>query len=129
MIQPHRFGEADELPHSPASDPDWQESVFLHWFDRSAGVGGVHRIGHEVPAGVAALWCGVFGEDGTRFRRSGAAPLKDDDVRIDGFAAAGGAHRFTFDGGPRLMVEEDRCRLDLRIEDFYPRTDFLPSEA
>ena len=39
---------SDEGSHEPGTeDAEWQESVFVHWYDRAAGVGGVSRIGHE----------------------------------------------------------------------------------
>jgi hypothetical protein len=63
------FDEGTDEPDS--SDPDWQESVFVHWYDVGQKVGGVHRIGHEPnrAGGRSALECAVFTADGTRFRR------------------------------------------------------------
>ena len=64
-MEPVHYEDRDESPHDPGPDPSWQESVFLHWYDPKVGVGGIHRIGHEVSAGVTALWCGVVASDGT----------------------------------------------------------------
>jgi hypothetical protein len=91
-------------------------------------VGGVHRIGHEVSAGVTALWCGVVSRDGVRYRRSQAISYRPEDRLPDGFAA-GPTQRITFDPQPRLSVKEDGCELDLVVTDFYPRTDFFPKDA
>jgi hypothetical protein len=125
---PVQYDDHDEAPHDPGPDPAWQESVFLHWFDPKVGIGGIHRIGHEPAAGVTALWCGVVAEDGTRFRRSGTVPYRGEDRLVDGFAAGPG-QQLTFDPRPRLRVKEDGCELDLLVTDFYPRTDFFPSEG
>src|SRR5438552_2747641 len=124
-MEPVLFEDRDELPHDPGPDPAWQESVFLHWYDPKGGIGGVHRIGPEISAGVTALWCGVVTAEGTRFRRSAAISYRPEDRLPDGFAAGPG-QRMTFDAGPRLHVKEEGCELDLLVTDFYPRTDFLP---
>ncbi|MEW6471976.1 MAG: propanediol utilization protein [Actinomycetota bacterium] len=126
--EPVQYGDLDELPHDPGADPAWQESVFLHWYDPKVGVGGVHRIGHEVPAGVTASWCGVVSRDGTRFRRNQVISYRPEDRLPDGFAAGPG-QQLTFDPHPRLRVKEDGCELDLVVNDFYPRTDFFPKDS
>lgn len=123
VYEPVHYADGDELPHKPGRDPWWQESVFLHWYDADAGVGGIHRIGHEPGQGIVALSCGVFGP-GLRFRRNGAVPLGENS---SGFGAAG--HRFWFDGANHLSVREPGCELDLTIADFYPRTDFFPAKS
>ena len=127
-LEPVHYEDHDELPHQPGPDPAWQESVFLHWYDPRVGVGGVHRIGHEVSAGITALWCGVVSRDGVRFRRSQSISYRPEDRLPDGFAA-GETQRMTFDPHPRLSVKEDGCELDLVVSDFYPRTDFFPKDA
>jgi hypothetical protein len=125
---PVHYEDHDELPHESGPEPDWQESVFLHWYDPKVGVGGLHRIGHEVGSGTTALWCGVVSRDGLRFRRNEVMSYRLEDRLEDGFAA-GPNHRMTFDPNPRVTVTEDGCELDLVVNDFYPRTDFFPKDT
>src|SRR5919202_1671620 len=99
-LEPVQYEDHDEAPHDPGPDPAWQESVFVHWYDPRVGVGGIHRIGHEVSAGITALWCGVVSRDGVRFRRSEAISYRPEDRLPDGFGA-GPNHRLTFDPRPR----------------------------
>ncbi len=42
-----------EQPHSPEPDPAWQESWYFNFFDLSAGVCGLARIGYRPVAGKA----------------------------------------------------------------------------
>jgi hypothetical protein len=123
VYEPVHYADDDELPHRPGPDPWWQESVFLHWYDAGNRVGGIHRIGHEPGQGIVALSCAVFGP-GVRFRRNGTAPLPEVG---NGAGFGAGGHRFWFDGANHLQVDEPGCRLDLTVADFYPRTDFFPS--
>jgi hypothetical protein len=129
MPRYHHFEAADELPHPPGDDPWWQESVFIHWFDGAAGVGGVHRIGHEPNqgGGQANVECGVISESGTRFRRMAPDLPLEEHEGASGFAAGDG-HLFSFEGPPHLRVREEGCQLDLDVHDFYPRTDFYPRD-
>jgi hypothetical protein len=60
----------DEGLHPANDDLDWQESAYFAWRDPASGLGGNHRIGNEVNRGTANLWCGVYHEDGTRFRHN-----------------------------------------------------------
>ncbi len=46
---PRVHGAGDEGRHA-RGEPGWQESVLVHWWDDRAGIGGFHRIGHEVEA-------------------------------------------------------------------------------
>ena len=127
-----QHGPASELRQAPEDDEWWQDSAFLTWYSREAGIGGVVRIGHEPnhEGGIVALWCGVMTRDGRRFRRNVAVPLTDADRRDDGFGAYGGRHLLVHDGDLlHYRVEEDGCRIDLTVEDFYPRTDFFPPTA
>jgi predicted secreted hydrolase len=116
----------DEGTHAPGKHEWWQESVFLHWYDVNAGVGGVHRLGYEPNRGKAQLQCGIFASDGTRFRRD------DDDLPLEtptsprGFRSGGSAWHVE-EGHPRLVVQEEGLELNLVMNNFYPLTHFFPS--
>ncbi len=105
----------DEGPHPASDDVEWQESVYFAWRDAASGVGGNHRIGNEVNRGTANLWCGVYHEDGTRFRHN------DEDLaleRVEGHGLAAGPQRLFHDGERlRFVLETDECRMDLVLED------------
>jgi len=105
----------DEGLHPAGDDVDWQESVYFTWRDAKSGLGGNHRIGNEVNRGTANLWCGVYHEDGTRFRHN------DEDLplaRVEGHGVAAGPQRLFHDGERlRFVLETDGCRMDLVLED------------
>jgi hypothetical protein len=105
----------DEGLHPAGDDPDWQESVYLAWRDPVSGLGGNHRIGNELNRGTANLWCGVYHENGTRFRCNGEAlPL----VRLEEMGLCAGPQRLFHDGGRmRFVLDGDGCRVDLEITD------------
>ncbi|WP_320671852.1 DUF7065 domain-containing protein [Patulibacter defluvii] len=124
--------DASELRQRPdPSDEWWQDSVFVTWHAHDAGIGGTMRIGHEPhhAGGIAALWFGLVTADGQRYRRNLATRLTDGDRLPDGFGALGGRYRQRFDGRVRIEAVDDELELALEIEDFYPRTDFFPSDA
>jgi hypothetical protein len=120
-----------ERRQAPGPDPWWQDSAFLEWYARDAGVGGVFRIGHEPNqnGGSAALWFGLATGDGKRYRRNAVAPLSDQDRLPNGFGALDGRYRITYDGAVRYEMDDDDCRVRLVAEDFYPRTDLFPRSA
>jgi hypothetical protein len=129
-----QHGPEAELRQQPEADEWWQDSAFVVFHARDAGIGGVMRIGHEPnhADGISALWFGLVTKDGTRFRRNTTNRLGDADRLPDGFGALDGRYRIVADpdgAGVRYRVEDDGCRADLRIADFYPRTDFFPSSA
>ena len=111
----------DELAHDPPTgDPSWQESLILAWHDADRGVGGFHRVGHVPNQGIGSSWYGVFGADGTLFRRDVAhVPLAGGD-RVDPSYGVG-QQRFSHDGTDlRLQVTDDGLELDVVVQDFYP---------
>jgi len=107
--------DEDEGLHPAGDDPDWQESVYLAWRDPVSGLGGNHRIGNELNRGTANLWCGVYHENGTRFRCNGEAlPL----VRLEEVGLCAGPQRLFHDGaGLRFVLDGDGCRVDFEITD------------
>jgi hypothetical protein len=123
--------ERSEVPQAPGADEWWQDSAFVAWNAHDAGIGGVFRIGHEPnhAGGIAALWFGLVTRDGTRYRRNTTNALGPADRPDNAFGALEGKYRMTYDGRLRYLVEDDDCRLELEVEDFYPRTDFFPADA
>ncbi|PQM45360.1 DUF7064 domain-containing protein [Mycobacterium talmoniae] len=119
----------DEGSHDTGTDaPDWQESVFVHWYDRQAGVGGVSRIGHEPNrpgGGTSALQCFVATADGVRFRRNDYQLPLEPPVAERAFRA-GGSSWLVDQGRPQLVIDEPGVTADLVMDNFYPLTDFFP---
>jgi hypothetical protein len=126
-----QHGPEGDLRQAPGDDEWWQDSAFVTFHAREAGIGGHMRIGHEPNhrGGIAALWFGLSTRDGRRYRRNTTNTLEDGDLLDDGFGALGGRYRMVYDDGLHYVVEDEGCRLDLRYEDFYPRTDFFPPSA
>jgi hypothetical protein len=105
----------DEGLHPPGDDVDWQESVYLAWRDAATGLGGNHRIGNELNRATANLWCGVYADDGTRFRHNDEGIVLH---RLDEPGMAAGPQRLFHDGdGLRFVLEGDGCHMDVEIED------------
>jgi len=112
---------ADEGQHPVGDDPDWQESAYLAWRDPASGLGGNHRIGNEPNRQTANLWCGLYHQDGTRFRCNGEGldqlVLDDDDV-AGVFGLCAGPQRIFHDGAQlRFVLDGDGCRADFVITD------------
>jgi hypothetical protein len=127
-----QHGPEGDLRQAPEADEWWQDSAFVTFHAREAGIGGHIRIGHEPnhAGGLAALWFGLTAKDGRRYRRNVAAPLESADLLDDGFGALGGRYQILGAGeGLQLRVDDEDCRLDLELTDFYPRTDFFPQSA
>jgi hypothetical protein len=127
-----QYSYEDEGSHEAGTDdPDWQESVFVHWYDRAAGVGGVSRIGHEPNrpgGGRSALQCFVAAADGTRFRRNDFQLPYEEATTPRGFRS-GGSHWDVDSGKPRLRIDESGVDVDLVMDNFYALTDFFPPSS
>jgi hypothetical protein len=112
---------ADEGLHPAGDDPDWQESAYLAWRDPHSGLGGNHRIGNEPNQGTANLWCGLYHQDGTRFRGNGEGleqVVLDPTAGLTGLC--GGPQRIVHDGEALRFVLDagsDGCRAHLVISD------------
>ena len=100
----------------------------MYWLDAERGVGGGHRIGHEVPGGAANRWTGLFAP-GVRFRRVEAStPLTSADRAADRMAAGPQSIRVT-PAGIRVEVHDDECDAVLDIEDFEAMAPWPTSDA
>jgi hypothetical protein len=110
---------ADEGLHPAGDDPDWQESAYLAWRDPLSGLGGNHRIGNEPNRGTANLWCGLYHQDGTRFRCNGEG--LEQTVLHSAAGETGlyaGPQRIVHDGSRlRFILGGDGCQADLVIAD------------
>lgn len=123
------YAAEDELPHEPGDEPSWQESVVLSWWDDAAGIGGFHRIGHEVGRAASVLWCGVVTREGLRFRRNRTDGPLGPPERDGGFGA-GPAHFLDVSGhAPCLRVAEPELELELIVENTTPRHDLWDRAA
>src|ERR1700756_3453540 len=127
-----RYDISDEGSHEPGTDDsDWQESVFVHWYDRAAGVGGVSRIGHRPnrPGGGRAALQGFLGSThAIRYRRNDFQLPLEPAATERGFRA-GGSQWHVDDGAPRLVIDESGVYADLIMDNFYPLTDFFPPSS
>jgi hypothetical protein len=111
---------ADEGLHPAGDDPDWQESAYLAWRDPAVGLGGNHRIGNELTRGTANLWCGVYADDGTRFRHNGEGLEL---ARLEERGLSAGPQRLFHDGKRlRFVLDGEGCRADLEITDVGVRS-------
>jgi hypothetical protein len=127
-----QHGPESDLRQQPEADEWWQDSAFLVWHSRSAGIGGNIRIGHEPnhAGGISALWFGLVTADGKRFRRNTTNALGAADQLDDGFGALDGRYRLVHDGDRLgLRVNDEGLRVNIDVEDFYPRTDFFAKEG
>ena len=105
----------DEGLHPASDDVDWQESVYLAWRDHATGLGGNHRIGNELNRLTANLWCGVYHQDGTRFRHNAEELALH---RLDEHGLSAGPQRLFHDGQRlRFVLQGAGCSMDLEIED------------
>lgn len=126
----HTYPDSDELPHAPSGDIWFQESAYVTWWDATAGIGGVHRIGHEqLEGGTVSLWSSIFTADGMRHRRVHTSRLRPENKLPNGFGADPGHASIFENGKPRWVWQDDDCEGELTIHDFYPRMHNFPSSG
>lgn len=119
----------DEHAHTPTSDPHWQESVVLFYYDWNSGFGGFHRIGYE-PGGVGGMakqvsWAGAADHDGTRMLRTLNHDITSEKISKTRFQCT---EKFVADfaSGVRWRVNDGDYKLDLTATDFSPRVSPFP---
>ena len=124
------YDVSDECVHPHDDAPLWQESSFLAWWSDAAGVGGVHRVGHEPNREIANVGIGVMRSDGTRYRRNEEGVPLDLALHAENRLGAGtasgesGSQVFMAGGPHYLEVREPGCELDLDFADYHPRFDY-----
>jgi hypothetical protein len=110
---------ADEFELHDGTEGRFQESQFIAWYDASAGIGGAHRVAHEVPTGLANEQSGLITSAGLRWRN-----LRDA-IPIDGSRSAllFGAETTSLHRESGLILRIDDPVSDvtasLTLEDFY----------
>jgi hypothetical protein len=117
-----RFRFQDEGAHTPApDDPIWQESQIFIWWDDTAGVGGLHRVGQLPNQGTANLWSGLITADGTRYLADRHDIALNGSDRTDRGLSSGGQSMCAGDEhSGSVEFVDDEAELHLRYVDFYP---------
>lgn len=119
------YTDADLAPHTPhTDDPEWQESTFVAWWDEDAGIGGMHRIGHEVNLGLGNAWVGMYTRDGDRLAvHEPEIPLRDGDRTPDGVSKVGDVYTVrNSPHGVQWSLNHDECTAELELTPFYAPT-------
>ncbi|GFG72019.1 DUF7065 domain-containing protein [Mycolicibacter senuensis] len=119
------FSADDEMPHPIGADPLWQESVFLLWWDRAAGIGGIHRIGHEPGHGISTSWVGIHTRDGESFCQHLNLPFTEADRTGTAFRVGDQYEADFAEGKARWTIEETDCEMELVVTDYTPRFDLF----
>lgn len=119
------YTEADLAPHHPPNgDPEWQESTFVAWWDEDAGIGGMHRIGHEVNLGLGNAWVGVYTREGGRLAlHEPEIPLRDGDRSADGTSKVGDLYTVRNQPGSiDWSLRHGEATAELHLSEFYAPT-------
>ena len=120
------FDGADEGTHEPGAHRCWQESVVLVWYDMKSGIGGMHRIGHEVHnkskhenGQIQDLFILYFREGGIYKQIPVHPPLTEQDRFANGMSS-GDRHVYTYNDGTHSWKYEDgEAAVDLVMIDFH----------
>ena len=123
------WGPGDEVPHPVGSEPGWQESVVLQWFDKDCGVGGSHRISHEPNTDGGVVWgkADILTMDGWYFKRFDRMPIRPQDRYANGFGSGYDDYRFVFDGSVcRYTLKNEHVFADLAVTDHHPPISNIP---
>ncbi len=77
-----QYNPSWDCPHTPTSDPAWQESDCYWFYDAQTGIGGFHRIGQKPNKGTGQIMLFIFKVGAERFVINDAPrnefPLTDD---------------------------------------------------
>jgi hypothetical protein len=127
-----RFTERDEWPHPQfrTDDPNWQESLLLHWYDRKTGIGGFHRLGHEVNKKKAPIWSLLFSkQDRWRYIRRTDEVLGEADQFANGFGAGAALRNVHEDGLSKWYIDDGALQAELRCDNLFPLVDSVPTSV
>jgi hypothetical protein len=115
-------------PVTPGEAHLWNESQLFWWFDRSLGLYGVHRIGHQPnnPPGVAQMWHAILSSTGDRFRRCVETRLEPKWRGANLYRASDLEFRYS-EQGVHACYQDAECAMDLQFTNFHIPLD--PSSA
>lgn len=125
------YGPEQEGPQKPGSDPFWQDSVVLVWWDLKNQVGGMHRIGHEmnVTGGPqVTLWNYVFSPEHI-FKREDRLPLRDGDRDGRRFNSGDDSCIFEYTDHPVWRINDHNVSAELHVEDHHTPVDIYPKKG
>lgn len=120
----YAFSNDWDRPHTPSSDPAWQESDCYWFYDPVQQLGGFHRIGQKPNKGTGQLMLFVFKLGGERFVLNSAprheVKLGDDARQAHKQIVAGHAAEALGDGRMRYVWDEPESAAELEFyESFY----------
>jgi hypothetical protein len=125
------YAREDEGSHSVGKDLWWQESVFLFWYDLKAGVGGMHRIGHEpnLNDGSVVLYNYFFVADGgVLYKNTQLLPIRAQDRFANGLGG-GSSCRFEYIDRAVWTFDDEQASGRLEFLDHHPPIDLFPQNA
>jgi hypothetical protein len=116
------YPPADELPHTPGPEENWQESFVLIWYDLKQSVGGFFRLGHEPNSngGEINLMCNIFSPQGIYHRTAGGMPIQPGDRFEDGFDSGDGMLRYEYQDGITWTLNAPDFQGHLKVDSFIP---------
>jgi hypothetical protein len=125
----------DECPHTPETNPLWQESVVLYMWDAEQGVYAFFRIGHEPnrretnnPQGLTALWANIW-VPGRYFKLYDTLPLQASD-RTNTAVHAGDICSYDFQNGKHhWQLQHGNVTANLTMTDDHQGFCFWPDTA
>ena len=125
-MQGFRLDPADEYTHTPTSDSNFNESVYLNAFDASGRFGGWMRLGNRVNEGYAELSVCLYLPDGRVACQFGRPAISNNDAH-----QAGGltyavqtpfkAVRLAYEGEVMLLENGEQMRDPRKAFDTAPR--------
>jgi len=121
----HVFSPADEKPHPPGAQENWQESYVLYWYDPKQRIAGNFRLGREAnyKGGRSQFNIVVVSPAGT-YRRIGNLPMRTQDVFENGFGNGDDSLRYEFDGEHiRWTLKSDDVEAQFKVEMTVPPID------
>ena len=125
------LGPAFERRQTPQSDPWWQDSVVLCWWDAGNRIGGFHRIGHQpnLPDGPSVeLSTNLFLADRV-LKRCEQLPLREEDRRPDGFGCGDGSVRFAFTDHAIWRFAGEDVSGELHVRNVHDPVDIYPKRG
>ena len=121
----HVFPAADEKPHAPGAQENWQESYVLYWYDPRHRIAGNFRLGREpnYKGGRSQFNIVVVSPEGT-YRRVSNLPLRAQDVFDNGFGNGDDSLRYEFDDEHiRWTLKDDGVEAQFKVELTVPPID------